>query len=278
MLTPRPLSTPSHAPTPPLPTARAGQRALDARTLYLAAAEPLRISSTGEALVITRPDGRAQRVPIARVLRVVCTQTTDWSGAALCLCQQRGVPITWLDHRGEAHGHLWPRRAQATDLADALQALANDAPDWNEAYANWLRHQRLRVLQRWQTERAHAGHPVGEAEWHTAKRQYVYLDDIAEHLPPLLHGMAAALVAARLSECGLQPHYWCAVGGPIELADDITRLVWGEMNLCGGTLAAAIDAPQEAAAVFERWAGTCVGAIHLHLANLRAHALRELAL
>lgn len=260
-----------------LPGPRAATRTLDARTLYLAAAEPLRITSTGEALVVARPDGRIQRVPIARVLRVVCTQTTDWSGAALCLCQQRGVPISWLDALGQAQGHLWPRRLHNTDLADALHALANDAPDWRHAYANWLRHQRLLVLQRWQGERAQAGQSVGEVEWQTAKRAYVYRDEIPQHLPPLLHGMAASLVTARLSECGLQPHYWCAVGEPIELAADITRLVWAEMNLCGGALAAAIQAPQEAAAIFERWAGTCAGAVHLHLANLRAHALRELA-
>lgn len=255
---------------------RAAQRALDARTLYLASTEALRVTSTGEALVVTRADGRVQRVPIARVLRVVCTQTADWSGAALCLCQQRGVPVTWLDSCGEAQGHLWPRRPHRTDLADALQALAGESADWLEVYTNWLRHQRLLVLRRWQTERAHAEHPVGEIEWQAAKRQYVYRDEIAEHLPPLLHGMAAAQVAARLSECGLQAHYWCAVGDPIALAADITRLVWAEMNLCSGTLAAAVHAPQEAAAIFEHWSGTCVGAIHQHLANLRALALREL--
>lgn len=252
-------------------------RALDARTLYLAAADPLRVTSTGEALVVTRSDGRVQRVPIARVLRVVCTSSTDWSGAALCLCQQRGVPITWLDARGEAQGDLWPRRPRRTDLADALDALATESPEWSHAYSNWLRHQRLLVLRRWQAERAQGGQPVGEAEWQAAKRRYVYLDEIPEHLPPLLHGMAAGLVAARLSECGVQPHYWCAVGEPIALATDITRLVWAEMNHCGGALAAAIDAPHEAAAIFERWSGTCAGAIHQHLANLRAHALRELS-
>jgi hypothetical protein len=251
-------------------------RALDARTLYLASAEPLRVTSTGEALVVTLADGRVQRVPIARVLRVVCTQSADWSGAALCLCQQRGVPVTWLDGQGEAQGHLWPRRPHRTDLADALQALVTEAPEWGDTYANWLRHQRLLVLRRWQTARAHAGQPVGDPEWQAAKRQYVYRDELGEHLPPLLHGMAAALVAARLSECGLQAHYWCAVGDPIELAADLTRLVWAEMNLCGGALAAAIDAPAEAAAIFERWSGTCAGALHQHLANLRALALREL--
>jgi CRISPR associated protein Cas1 len=285
---PRPAaSTPAAghaAPDRPAPGEGGGQggrggpqRALDARTLYLAAAEPLRVTSTGEALVVSRADGRVMRVPISRVMRVVCTDTADWSGAALALCMQRGVPLSWLDSRGEAQGHLWPQRARQVDLARALDVLASDSPDWSLAYDNWLRHQRLLVLQRWQGERGAAGSPVGEAEWQCAKRQYAYRDEIPEQLPALLHGMAAALVVARLSDCGLLPHYWCSVGEPIELAADITRLVWAEMNLCAGPLAAAIDQPQEAAAIFERWAGTCAGAVHLHLANLRAHALRELA-
>lgn len=261
---------PSSASTPP--------RALDARTLYLAATEPLRVTSTGEALVISRPDGRVQRVPISRVLRIVCAASVEWSGAALSLCMLRGVPLSWLDGEGEAQGHLWPRRPRQVDLADAMTVLSGEVPDWDITYANWLRHQRLQVLQRWQTERAHAGQPVGEAEWQQAKRVWVYQNCVLEHLPPLLQGMAASLVVARLSECGLQAHYWCSGGAVIELAEDFTHLVWGEMNLCSGALADALHQPQEAAAIFERWSGTCVGAIHQHLANLRAHALRELAL
>lgn len=255
-------------------------RALDARTLYLAAAEPLRVTSTGEALVISRPRcgvlGEVQRVPVARVLRVVCNDSVEWSGAALALCLQRGITVSWLDGRGAELGHLWPQRPRRTDLAEALDMLAGSEPGWSDSYRHWLRHQRLAVLQVWQGERARAGHPVGEAEWQLAKRSWVYQDELADHLPPLLHGLAAALVAHRLSECGLSSHYWCCAGEPMELVQDLTRLVWAEMNLCAGALADAVDHPREAAALFERWSGRCVGALHQHLANLRAHALREL--
>ncbi|MCK6426813.1 MAG: CRISPR-associated endonuclease Cas1 [Burkholderiaceae bacterium] len=255
-------------------------RAADARTLYLAAAERLRVTSTGEALVIGRPDAPhlgAQRIPVARVLRIVCGDSAEWSGAALALCQQRGITITWLNGRGEAAGHLWPERPRRVDLADALNVLAADDPGWSDAYRHWLRHQRLAVLQTWQAERGAAGQPVREAEWQEAKRRWVYRDEPPELLPALLHGLAAALVTHRLSECGLLPHYWCCVGEPVELAHDLTRLIWAEMNYCAGPLAAAVDQPREAAAIFERWSGRCVGALHQHLANLRAHALRELA-
>ena len=254
------------------------RRAADARTLYLMSPHPLRVTSTGEALVVRDHEAQVVRFPVARVLRVVCNDTAEWSGAALVLCQQRGLTITWLDGGGEALGHLWPARGRPVDLAEALAALAAESGEWSASYDNWLRHQRLQVLQRWAGERARAGQPVHAPEWEQAKRRYVYLAQTADVLPPVLHGLVAALVASRLADCGVQGHYWCAVGDPISLATDLTALVWAEMNLCAGALAAAVERPREAAAVFERWSLSRAGVVHALLANLRAHALNVLAI
>lgn len=261
---------PAHCPVP--------ARTADARTLYLMSPHPLRVTSTGEALVVRDHEAQAVRFPVARVLRVVCNDMAEWSGAALVLCQQRGLTITWLDTSGEALGHLWPTRNRPVDLAEALAALAAESPDWSASYGHWLRRQRLEVLQHWADERARAGQPVPPQEWENAKRRYVYLAQPANVLPPVLHGMAAALVAARLADCGVQAHYWCAVGEPIALANDLTVLVWAEMNLCSGALAAAVQRPREAAALFERWSVSRAGVVHALLAKLRAHALNELAI
>jgi CRISPR/Cas system-associated endonuclease Cas1 len=106
------------------PRREPAQRAADARTLYLAAAEPLRVTSTGEALVVSRPAQAhlgVQRVPVARVLRVICTVQVDWSGAALALCMQRGITVSWLDAHGASRGHLWPARPRQVDLADGVR-------------------------------------------------------------------------------------------------------------------------------------------------------------
>lgn len=257
---------------------RLGVHAPDARTLYLAAAQPLRVTSTGEALVVGQADGRIVRVPVTRVLRVVCAAEAEWSGAALALCMERGIAVCWLDARGEALGHLWPRQAPGAELASALDLLAAELPQWPASYADWLRRRRFALLRGWRAQRAEAGHAVGEKEWECAKRHYAYRGEIPQHLPPRLRGMAAALVAQRLCEQGLQPHYWCADGTVLALAEDLTDLLWAEMNLCGGALAAAVERPAESAALFEHWSGTHAGAIHAHLANLRGHALRELAL
>lgn len=252
------------------------ERASDARTLYLASAEALRVTSTGEALIVSQPDGRVARLPVARLLRIVCTDTAEWSGAALALCMHRAIPITWLDRHGEAAGHLWPQRVRGVDLDNALDILAAEEPQWPARYSHWLRGRRLAVLKRWAAQREAANQPVSAQEWDCAKRRYVYLGEIPQLLPSLLGGMAAALVAARLSESGLQPHYWGVSGTALELADDLGALLWGEMNLCSGLLASALDRPAEAAAIFERCAGTYAGALHEHLASLRVHALREL--
>jgi len=250
-------------------------RATDARTLYLASTHPLRVTSTGEALVVACTDGPVQRLPIRLLHRVVSGPSTDWSGAALALCMQHGVTISWTGPGGEPAGHLWPQQPRPLELATLLHALAGSDHHWPEAYGNWLRCQRLQVLHLWRRQRAQAGQPVGVAEWQAAKQHLVYRNQVPEQLPQLLRGMAAALVVARLADGGLRAHYWACTGQPIALADDITCLVWAEMNLCAGPLAAAIDNPRVAATLFERWAGTCAGAVYQHLASLRAQALRQ---
>jgi len=269
--------TPRHPPPRPANAARQG-RSADARTLYLVAAERVRVTSTGEALVIARDDGAVQRIPVARLLRIVCNTRAEWSGAALALCLERGVPVSWLGHAEQPLGHLWPCRPHGSPLEEVLEALACDHPGWPAAYDHWLRRRRMHVLRIWAQARLANGNAVAPEEWQRAKQAWVYRGEPCEVLPPVLQGMAAAFVAARLSAQGLQAHYWCAVGGPIALADDLACLVWAQMNLTAGTLAAAIEQPREAAAVFERWSGTCSGILHEHLASLHAHGRRELAL
>lgn len=251
-------------------------RAVDARTLYLAAPGRLRITSTGEALVINDDAGAAQRIPVARLMRIVSSIRAEWSGAALALCMERGIPVSWLGSRDESLGHLWPLRCQPAQLAEVLDLLATDDPEWPEAYGHWLRRERLQVLKRWATERAAANAPVSVEEWQRAKRAWVYRAEVGDVLPALLRSMAEALVASNLSEQGLRPRYWGLAEDPIALAADLNRLVWAGMNLCSGPLAAAITRPCEAAALFERWSGICAGSLQAHLLSLHGRARRQL--
>jgi hypothetical protein len=272
-----PGSEPGRSPRLPRPAGL--PRAADARTLYLCSADPVRVTSTGEALVVSgQADGRVHRVPVARLLRVVCNAQAHWSGSALALCLQRGISVAFLGRGGEPAGQLWPQRRRRLPLAETLDALAGGDEGWSEAYANWLRRERLQVLRHWQTQRREAGRPVGGDEWQQALQRWVYREEVAAVLPAVLHGLAAALVAARLGEYGLEGHYWCVAGEPTPLAHDLTQLLWARMNLCAGALAYAVERPREAATLFEQWASTQAGVLNTHLASLSAHARRELGL
>jgi hypothetical protein len=274
-----PAPGPASGRSPRLPRPAAPPRAADARTLYLCSAEPVRVTSTGEALVVSgQADGRVHRVPVARLLRIVCNAQAHWSGSALALCLQRGIGVAFLGRGGEPAGQLWPQQRRRLPVAETLDALAGGSEGWSEAYANWLRRERLQVLRHWQAQRREAGQPVGGDEWQQALQRWVYRAEVAAVLPAVLHGVAAALVAARLSEYGVEGHYWCLAGEPVALADDLTQLLWARMNLCAGLLAAAVEQPREAATLFEHWAGAQAGVLHAHLASLGAQARRELGL
>jgi hypothetical protein len=199
----------------------------------------------------------------------------DWSGAALSLCLQHRVTVSWIDGCGEPAGHLWPRRTRPEELAGLLNALTADDLTWPEAYGNWLRRRRLHVLHEWRHHRELAYFAVTPGEWQAAKQAFVYRGQVPELLPRLLHVPATALVVARMAETGLQLHYWTTMDPGLALAEDLTNLVWAEMNLCAGPLAAAIEEPRLAASLFEQWAGTCTGIVNAHLASLRAQALRH---
>lgn len=253
------------------------QRAPDARTLYLASEQPLRITSTGEALVVQRADGQLWRLPVARLLRIVCCSLQiDWSGAALALCLRQRIAVSWLDADGQAAGHLQVPQPQTVPLDAALETLAADDPEWPARYGHWLRHRRLEVLKTWGRQRQQAGQSVSPAEWAQAKQGYVYREEIPQVLPAYLGSMATALVAAQLPECGLQLHYWQLDGEALNLSADLARLLWAEMNLCSGALAQVLERPQDATTIFEHQAGALCAQLHGHLASLRVQALQQL--
>lgn len=253
-----------------------GEPAAQARTLYLAAAQRMRITSTGEALVVTREDGSVLRFPVLRVLRVVCAASSDWSGAALSLCMQRGIVVSWLQGNGECAGWLWPHSARSTPTNDGLEWLA-EQPDGAHRYGNWLRRRRMAVLLRWARRCAETGVRVAAPEWEVAKRRYVYRGEVAARLPALLRGFCDAFVATHLVGEGLMPRQWAAGGSAIDTVADIASLLWADMNLSSGQIAEAATRPGEAAALFERWIGANAGELHQHLADLKRFVAREIS-
>ena len=261
-------------PAGPLRPRRA-ERSHAPKALYLMGIDAIHVTCTGESLVITTPGGGSQRVPLNRIMRVVCNASTQWSGTALATCLERGIPMSWIDGGGGPLGQLWPIRQHGSPMSELLDALASDDPDWPQVYSNWLRRERLLVLKGWAERRREAGCEVHLVEWQQALQAWVYRAEVHPVLPPVLHGMATAFVASQLVEHAL-PERWVGVyGEDMPLANDVTKLVWAGMNLDAGPLAAAIDRPAEAAAVFERWAPACASAMHQHLSRLHGLARRR---
>ena len=251
-------------------------RGADARTLYLRAAACERVDAVDDALVIVtqRPGEplRRLRFPLQRVARVVCSTTVDWSGAALRLCMQRRLSICWLDHQGDALGSLHTHQAQNAPFASALDLLLATPPG-HEQYQHWFKARRMQVQLQWgRTD----GVAISPQQWEATKRSWVYRAQLSAHLPSALQGLIAAAVAQQLQAHGLLPVQLGPGGEPVLLAQDLTCLLWAEMNLCCGTLADQAGAGPESVMLFERWQARNASALLLHLLSLQRLANREL--
>lgn len=251
-------------------------RGADARTLYLREASCQRVDAGGDALVVgTQRTGeplRRLRFPLQRVARVVSSTTVDWSGAALQLCMQRRLSICWLDGHGEALGSLHSHRGEIAPFASALDLLL-ETPDGHARYQHWLKSRRMQVLLQWgRTD----GPPIPPRQWEATKRSWVYHTQFSAHLPSALQGLVAACVAQQLQAHDLMPVQLGPGGEPVQLAHDLTWLLWAEMNLCCGALADQTETGPETVLLFERWQARNASALLLHLLSLQRLAGKEL--
>jgi hypothetical protein len=245
------------------------------KPLYLATRTPIRVAAEAESLVVRGAGNQMQRFPVARLDRIVCNRHTDWSGEALALCLRRGITVTWVDGAGCALGDCSPRLADASSL-DAWLERYVESPRWTTSHGNWLRRRRMTLLVTWARARLASGFQVARDEWETLKREFVYKGVIHALLPAELHGWCHAFVVARLHSAGLHARYWGYDGTALELAEDLTALLWAAMNLDAGTLATRVSTPRTLAMAFE--AGTRGNEANLRdqLAHLRLHVGRAI--
>ena len=241
-----------------------------ARALYLGTRDKKHIGCTAEALVVRNDRAQTLRYPLVRVARVVSSTVVDWSGAALALCLQHGIGISWVNTRGEALGTCYPHQRKYPPFASALE-LWLETPDGAERYQLWLRARRLDVLVRWgqtQTE------IISPATWEATKRDWVYARSVRQHLPGALRSHLLAYVGAQLAAHGAPPLLWDAETDAVDLDADLCELLWAEMNLCTGDLADATSTDKETIALFERWIARNGAALVLHLNSLYRTAMK----
>lgn len=241
-----------------------------ARALYLGARDKKHVSCTAEALVVRNEQRQTRRYPLARVSRVVSSTVTDWSGSALALCLKSGIGITWMDVAGQALGTCYPAQRHYPPFVTAVELLTETA-EGLVRYQHWLRARRMDILIRWGKTRTE---PIDPALWESTKREWVYGEHVAAHLPAALRGHCLAWVGAQLAAQGLHPELWGPDAQPIDLDQDLCELLWAEMNLGTGCLADAVQAGEASASVFERWNAMNGSVLMLHLASLCRTAMK----
>lgn len=245
------------------------------KPLYLAARKPIQVGAQAQSLVVRHAGSPTQRIPLARIDRIVCNRHTDWSGEALALCLAHGITLTWLDGSGCALGDCSPRLAEPSSLDTAIERFL-ELPGWASSYGNWLRRRRMAVLFQWAHERLEHTGPVSRDEWETAKREFVYKGALQATLNAELRGWCHALIVARLHDAGLHTRYWAHDGEPLELAEDLSVLLWASVNLAGGCMLAKARAPRVQAMAFEAAIDRYIERICDHLAQLRRHVAQAL--
>lgn len=206
---------------------RSGQPEYCRRPLYLCARVKARVDADGAALRV-RSSGRCEaRYPLYRVSRVIASNRVDWSAAALEACLQSGIPIVIVAGSGVALGLLQPAHPASSRLSEDMDELL-DREDWREIYGNWLRATRMRILREWRTARAAAGGPLDYGEFTDMVKKYVYgpaNPGPVEQTVSVWRAALVALAATGLHHAGLQPVHWGAGGTPLNLLDDLARVL-----------------------------------------------------
>lgn len=214
--------------------------------------------------------GQTMRYPLVRVDRVVSSTVVDWSGAAIAMCMQNGIGISWLNTRGEALGTCYPHQRRHLQFAGALELML-ETPDGPERYQLWLRARRMDVLVRW--GRAKPG-SITQREWEATKHEWVYARKFRQHLPGAHRSHLLAYIGAQLALCGAPPVFWNAESDAVSLDTDLCELLWAEMNFCSGDLTDTTNGDKEVIALFERWIASNGAALVLHLKSLYRTAMK----
>jgi len=259
----------------PVATGRPGAAIPARRPVYLLPTNRIEVRAEHAALVVAQPSAPARWIPIGRIDRIVCNQHVDWTGSALQLCMARGITISFSGRRDQTAGYLLPHVADEQTLNACLERFVSQ-PGAGSSLENWLRHRRMRVLREWAHERISRGHSVGNAEFCDLKRRWVYQSEVTPMLAPHMLSVCRAAVLARLHSAGALPNYVTSQGNPYPLLEMLAQLVWGEMNLDAGILAASCSDDCAQLIFVEGWLANNRESIAEHLRALAVFVGKKL--
>lgn len=246
----------------------------DRKPLYLLSHDTARIDAGADHLLLQRTSAPPMRFPLARICRIICTRHLNWTGTALALCLRQGIPITWVDGHGHALGSTQTRYAQPLPFSTLIETYL-ELPDWPRRFTNWRARRRLETLTTCALRAAKSGRNFDQHQFQALKREYVYNGQHPLAFHPEGEGWCHALAADRLHREGLQGNYWGHDASRLALTDELSALLWAELNLECGTVPVEADQPIVIARLFESWARQRQGRLMEHLGDFKRHLSRE---
>lgn len=248
---------------------------LPRQPLYVGGAERWRARLSHGALELVHERLPPRRFPLARIDRVICRPTVDWSGEALVACLRHGIPVLFEDGRGTTLGYALPAVEEHEGLHFCLQRFAA-GPDAVASFDNWLRHRRSEVLATWWAD-YFTRNPGSRGDLYASlKRRFVYRGEVHAVLTATLRPQCEAWVLAALRAVGALPVYITENGGSLMVLWELTTLVWGHINLESGALAMIAAEPQLQLEFLEVWFAMRADVLQQHLRTLQRFLLEAL--
>ncbi|MEZ5581401.1 MAG: CRISPR-associated endonuclease Cas1 [Candidatus Competibacteraceae bacterium] len=196
------------------------------KPLYLTGGGELWVALDGPALRVKHSARAAQWYPLVRLTRVVSARTVRWDSQALLACAAVGIPVVFVDRRGQVQGLLVGSVPPEQDLFWRLCERANH-PVGQQCYSAWrktMEQHALSVLQ--QTQLALVGLNATQARRQLAEEKHRYASctqcaAIERHLA----GLVTALSAELLGDIGLNATRLALLNNGLHCLDDLAELL-----------------------------------------------------
>ncbi len=241
------------------------------QALYIAGSDRCTITARHGALELTATGRALRRFPLGRIDRIVCRRTVDWSGEALCLCLEHGITVLFENGHGHAIGYALPAIEPGEPLHHCLQRFAGFT-EASTSFDNWLRHRRMEIVAQW-WEAYTVSHPATTGYYYDeVKRQFVYWKEIQPRLAEALRPLCEASVLAELRRAGALPAYDTLDDAKLALLEELTILLWGQINLQAGALAVLVADRLLQITFLESWLQQNSLVITRHLTALKLFA------
>ena len=208
---------------------RTAKAKLAKKALYILSEETSLVTFKSNCLILQKPEMALRRFPLERIDRIIANQNVKWSGNAIMATLSQKIPITWVTREMKTVGHASPQQLFDCDLNDVCAAMV-ESYNWQDTYDNLLRSLRQQIVNGIFKEKDRED-PFVEQAFRELQRSFVCLNQFEAHLPEQIRAACDSYVVQQLCSADLKLHY-VGVGGEIlNLAHDLSELLWATMNI-----------------------------------------------